>query len=69
MAWSYVALPAAACSEIVVRLLLRGGTSTDPWHVIGGGIAIAALFVVLGIVVLRRLQRTVKAYTGQQSPV
>src|SRR5215470_9265909 len=41
MAWSYLALLAAACSEIVVRLLLRAGIFTGPWQVISGGIAIA----------------------------
>jgi uncharacterized membrane protein len=65
MAWSYLSLLAAACSEISVRLLLRAGIFTGPWQVIGLGIAIAILFVVVGMVVLPRLQRTALAYTGQ----
>jgi uncharacterized membrane protein len=62
MAWSYLALLAAACSEIVVRLLLRAGVFAGPWQVIGGGITIAILFVAIGIVVLPRLQRTAMAH-------
>jgi uncharacterized membrane protein len=65
MAWSYLGLLAAACSEIVVRLFLRAGILTGTWQLIGGGIAIAILFVVVGMVVLPRLQRTALAYTGQ----
>jgi uncharacterized membrane protein len=68
MAWSYVAPLAAACSEIVVRVLLRAGIFANPWHVIGGGIAIALLAVGLGMVVLPRLQRTAMAHMGTQSP-
>jgi uncharacterized membrane protein len=68
MAWSYLALLAAACSEIVVRLFLRIGIFTGAWQVIGGGVAIAVLFVVLGMVVLPRLQRTALAHMAQQSP-
>jgi uncharacterized membrane protein len=67
MAWSYIALLAAACSEIVVRLLLRVGTFTHPWHVIAGGIAIAVLFVVVGMIMLPRLKRTAMGGLGQQS--
>jgi uncharacterized membrane protein len=62
MAWSYLALLAAACSEIVVRLFLRARIFTGPWQVIGVGIAIAILFVVLGMVVLPRLRRTAIAH-------
>jgi uncharacterized membrane protein len=65
MAWSYLALLAAACSEIFVRLLSRAGIFTGPGQVIGLGIAIAILFVVVGMVVLPRLQRTALAHTGQ----
>jgi uncharacterized membrane protein len=68
MAWSYVGLLAATCGEIIMRLLFRAGTFTGSWHVIAGGIAIAILFVVLGIVVLPRLRRTAMAHSGQQSP-
>jgi uncharacterized membrane protein len=57
MAWSYLGLLAAACSEIVVRLFLRAGILTGTWQLIGGSIAIAILFVVIGMVVLPRLQR------------
>jgi uncharacterized membrane protein len=62
MAWSYLALLAAACSEIVVRLFLRTGTFTGPWQVIGLGVAIAIVFVVIGMLVLPRLQRTAMAH-------
>ena len=62
MAWSYLALLAAACGEIVVRLFLRARIFTGPWQLIGGGIAIAILFVVVGMVVLPRLQRTAMAH-------
>jgi uncharacterized membrane protein len=65
MAWSYLGLLAAACSEIVVRVFLRAGILTGTWQLIGGGIAIAILFVVVGMVVLPRLQRTALAYTGK----
>jgi uncharacterized membrane protein len=67
MAWSYLALLAAACSEIVVRLLLRSGAFTSPWQVIAGGIAIAVVFVVVGMVVLPRLQRTAMAQLAERS--
>jgi len=62
MAWSYLALLAAACSEIVVRLFARAGIFTGPWQLIGAGIAIAILFVVIGMIVLPRLQRTAMAH-------
>ena len=65
MAWSYLGLLAAACSEIVVRLFLRAGILTGTWQLIGGGIAIAILSVVVGMVVLPRLQRSALAYTGK----
>jgi uncharacterized membrane protein len=68
MAWSYLALLAAACSEIVVRVFLRPGIFAGPWQVIGLGIAIAILFVVVGMVVLPRLQRTAMAHIAKQSP-
>jgi uncharacterized membrane protein len=68
MAWSYLGLLAAACSEIVVRLFLRAGILTGTWQLIGGGIAIAILFVVVGMVVLPRLQRTAMAHIAKQSP-
>jgi len=68
MAWSYVGLVAAGCSEIVVWLHLSAGIFVNPWQVIGGGIAIALLFVVLGILVLPRLQRTAAAHISRQSP-
>jgi uncharacterized membrane protein len=68
MAWSYLALLAAACSEIVVRLFLRAGIFTGPWQVIGLGVAIAILFVVVGMVVLPRLQRTAMAHIAEHSP-
>jgi uncharacterized membrane protein len=64
MAWSYLALLAAACSEIVVRVFLRAGIFTGPWQVIGLGVAIAILFVVVGMIVLPRLQRTAMAHMG-----
>jgi uncharacterized membrane protein len=65
MAWSYLALLAAACSEIVVRLFVRVGILTGTWQLIGGGIAIAILFVVIGMVVLPRLQRTEMAHIAK----
>ena len=65
MAWSYLALLAAACSEIVVRLLLRAGIFTGPWQVIGLGIAIAILFVVVGMIMLPRLHRTAMAHLAE----
>jgi uncharacterized membrane protein len=68
MAWSYLALLAAACSEIVVRVFLRPGIFAGTWQLIGGGIAIAILFVVVGMVVLPRLQRTAMAHIAKQSP-
>jgi uncharacterized membrane protein len=34
MAWSYVALLAAACSAVVLRLSLGAGAFTRPWRVI-----------------------------------
>jgi uncharacterized membrane protein len=68
MAWSYVGLLAAACGEVVVRLLFRAGTFMGSWHIIAGGSAIAILFVVLGIVVLPRLRWAEMAHSGQQSP-
>lgn len=64
MAWSYLALLAAACSEIVVRVFLRAGIFAGPWQIIGLGVAIAILFVVVGMVVLPRLQRTAMAHAG-----
>jgi len=64
MAWSYLGLLAAACSEIVVRLFLRAGILTGPWQLIGAGVAIAILFVVVGTVVLPRLQRTAMAHVS-----
>jgi uncharacterized membrane protein len=69
MAWSYVGLLAAACSEIVVRLLLRGATSGDSWQVIAGGVAIAVLFVVMGMVMLRRLQPMATGHIDQRSRI
>src|SRR5215831_16650523 len=68
MAWSYLALLAAACSEIVVRLLLRAGTLTRPLHIVGSGMAIAVLFVVLWAVVLPRLRYTAVTHIAEQSP-
>jgi uncharacterized membrane protein len=68
MAWSYLALLAAACSEIVVRLGLRTGMLDGPWQVIAGGMTIAVLFVVLGVVVLPQLQRTAMAHMSQSQP-
>jgi uncharacterized membrane protein len=68
MAWSYLGLLAAACSEIVVRLFLRAGILTGTWQLIGGSIAIAILFVVIGMVVLPRLQRAAMAHIAKQSP-
>jgi len=67
MAWSYIALLAAACSEIMVRLLLRSGVFTSSWQVIGAGIAIAAVFVALGMVLLPRLQRSAMAQLAQST--
>jgi uncharacterized membrane protein len=69
MAWSYLGLLAAACSEIVVRLFLRAGILTGTWQLIGGGVAIAILFVVIGMFVLPRLQRTAMAHIAEQSSV
>ena len=68
MAWSYLALVAAACSEIMVRLGLRTGVLDGPWQVIAGGMTIAVLFVVLGVVVLPHLQRTALAHMSQPQP-
>jgi uncharacterized membrane protein len=68
MAWSYLALLAAACSEIVVRVILRAGIFAGPWQVVGLGIAIAIVFVVVGMLVLPRLQRTAMAHIAEQSP-
>ena len=68
MAWSYLALLAAACSEIVVRLFLRATIFTGPWQVIGGGIAIAIFFVAVGTILVPRLQRTALAHIAEQSP-
>ena len=68
MAWSYLALLAAACSEIVVRLFLRAGMINGPWQIIGGGVAIAILFVLLGMVALPRLRRTAMAHIAESSP-
>ena len=56
MAWSYVGLLAAACGEIIIRLLVPAGILTGPWEIIGGGAAIAVVFVVLGLIVLPRFQ-------------
>src|SRR6266478_9234720 len=63
-----IALLAAAGSEIVVRLFARAGIFTGPWQLIGAGIAIAILFVVIGMIVLPRLQRTAMAHIAEQSP-
>jgi uncharacterized membrane protein len=68
MAWSYLALLAAACSEIFIRLFLRAGIFTGPWQIIGLGIAIAILFVMIGMVVLPRLRRTAMGHIAEQSP-
>jgi hypothetical protein len=61
MAWSYIALLAAACSELVVRLSLGAGVFTGPWQVIAAGLAIAVAFVMVGMIVLPRLKRVAMA--------
>ncbi len=58
MAWSYIALLAAAFSEVVVRLSLAAGAFTGPWQVIVAGLAIAVVFVIFGMIMLPRLKRT-----------
>jgi hypothetical protein len=45
----------------------RAGTLTSPWHFVGGGIAIAVLFVVLGMVALPRLRGIAMAHIAEQS--
>jgi hypothetical protein len=55
MAWSYVALLAAAASEVVLRLSLGVGAFTRPWQVIVAGLAIAVVFVMI---MLPRLKQT-----------
>lgn len=61
MAWSYIALLAAACSEAVVRLALGASALTRPWQVIVAGLAIAVVFVMVGMVMMPRLTRTAMA--------
>jgi uncharacterized membrane protein len=61
MAWSYIALLAATCGEVVVRLSLRASTLTGPWQVVATGLAIAVVFVAVGMIVLPRLKRTAMA--------
>src|SRR5258707_7742789 len=60
MAWSYLALLAAACSEVVVRLFLRAGILTGSWQLIGGGVAIADLLLLGGMAEFPRLQLTAR---------
>jgi uncharacterized membrane protein len=64
MAWSYLSITAAACSEIVVRLFARSGFIGGGWQIIASGIAITVVVTILGSVLLRRLQRTVMAYAA-----
>jgi hypothetical protein len=61
MAWSYIALLAAACSEVVLLLSLGAGAFTRPWQVIVAGLAIAVVFVMVGMIMLPQLKRTAMA--------
>jgi uncharacterized membrane protein len=56
MAWSYVGLLAAACTESVLRVPLLAATINTSARAIGFGLAIAVLFAILAALVLPRLQ-------------
>jgi uncharacterized membrane protein len=62
MAWSYIGLSAAACSEIVVRLFARSGVIGQSWQIIAGGLVVALVFAAMGFILLPRLQRGAVAY-------
>ncbi len=64
MAWSYVALLAAACAETVVRVPALGSLVTSPPLAVAAGVAIAALFTLAGALVLPRLQARAFASLG-----
>ena len=57
MAWSYIGLLAAAAAEIAVRVPLLAASINSAAPAIAVGVAIAALFTVLGMVTVPRLQR------------
>jgi uncharacterized membrane protein len=61
MAWSYIALLAAACSEVVLRLSRGAGVLTHPWQVVVSGLAIAVVFVMVGMIMLPQIKRTAMA--------
>jgi uncharacterized membrane protein len=62
MAWSYLGLLAATAAEIGLRVFPTRGLIGHPWQIIAVGIAAGLAFLVLGLVVLPRLQRTALAY-------
>jgi uncharacterized membrane protein len=61
MAWSYISVLAAGCTELLVRLSIRGSAFTSPWQIIATGLVIAGVFVIMGLILLERLKRTAVA--------
>ena len=66
MAWSYISVSAAACSEIVVRLFATYGMIARGWPIIAAGVMVAALSTALGFLLLPRIQRTASAYAANE---
>jgi hypothetical protein len=68
MAWSYVGLLAAACAEIAVRVPPIAASINSAGRATALGLAIAALFTMLGFLVMPRLRRRALATLGVSAP-
>ena len=68
MAWSYISVSAAACSEIVVRLFAKYGMIAPGWQIVAAGLVVAVLSTAFGCLLLPRIQRTASAYAANHQP-
>jgi uncharacterized membrane protein len=68
MAWSYISVSAAACSEITVRLFATYGMIARGWQIIAAGVIVAVLSAAFGFLLLPRIQRTASAYAANHRP-
>ena len=62
MAWSYIGLLAAACTEVMARMPLFRGLVGGGQRAVLFGLSIALLFAIVGMILLPRLQARALAH-------
>jgi uncharacterized membrane protein len=62
IAWSYIGLLAAACTEVMARTPLFRGVVGGGQRVVLFGLSIAVLFTIVGMILLPRLQARALAH-------